>query len=499
MMRQNKKRKCTPGGELTRPGNPSSMEARSADSGEGHPSFVSEWLQQASNATVDKRSVKRGTGNAETIWKPEHVGDLDWDWTLTTDHVDEWQRICRRCWWNIFMSYEEVSRWIWRLPGLLALTGGRAPKIFPWKEFPDYENFLNNVKRKLLVSRTRTEYNTENLGVPLHVYHRRKEIVSVIDEVGDKKIELNELKEWYLEWNTFYERFYKGESISDDEEKKWLKRCTVIEAQNEKTYGEFEEGVMLMDFYIGVSSGLRELRNSKEAQEQKECVGHQFEDKESSSTIGDNNDTLNMYRGSHRGHNSQTRETTTRKDPLSPKLDLLPNLALLPTPEARKAKGGKMKKIREEEETILICNEKTVDGGLQHIKSRVTETLQKGALMNGVHDSYLMDILEELSNSVQAVINLRNTIQPLTKKNTRASVTTHSHQIVDQTKPIMVDKGTYMDLTPSWWKSLKKYDGDDHEIKEIGAEKTDQRLPLWNQMVRRKRKKSTVDKGDDSD
>lgn len=241
------------------------------------------WEGSAVGSGSSQRSSSVATGNMQTIRKPEH--DLTCRWELTEKDVDEWERICRHIRWNVFMSYEKVSCWVWKLPSLLAMTNARTPNFFPRGRFSDYGKFLDSVKRMLLYCRTLTE---DNIYEPLHGYRRRKEIVSVIDKVEEKAISQNEMNKWFSEWDTFYKRFYSSESISDEEEKKWFRRCAAIEFQKEEAFEEFEEGVLLTDFYICVSSGLRELRCYKEkVQEKEECMQHQLDDKGSSSTIDD--------------------------------------------------------------------------------------------------------------------------------------------------------------------------------------------------------------------
>lgn len=71
--------------------------------------------------------------------------------------------------WNLFMSHNEVSRWLW-LPGLLTKTDKNTPNIFLRGKFSDFGKFVDSVKRKLLVSRAITEENTKELDVSLHVY-----------------------------------------------------------------------------------------------------------------------------------------------------------------------------------------------------------------------------------------------------------------------------------------------------------------------------------------
>lgn len=161
----------------------------------------------------------------------------------------------------------------------------------------------------------------------------------------------------------------------------------------------------------------------------------------------DEDDTLKIFKGLPSGCSSQSGVITTREVTVSPKLDLLSNLEMSQTAGRRKDKSMK-RKIRKEE-ISLIGNEEAVLAGLQDIKDKATAALHEGRLMNRVHGSYLMDILEELSLSTQAIIDQQYTMQPLLKKHSRADIASNTCQMIDLTKPVKVDRGTDMDLTPS--------------------------------------------------
>lgn len=446
----------------------------------------------AAGSGSSQKSVSVATDYMQMNRKMDYIGDLDWDWQLTVDHVDEWERICRRCMLNVFMSYDEVSRWLWRLPNLLAMKGNTKPTFFPRGNFRNYEYFLNSVERLLLVSRSRTEENVEKLDVPLHVYRRRKEVVSVIEEVQkEEAIDQNKMNKWYTEWTAFYDRISKREAIDDNDEKKWLKRCAVIEFLKDDDYEEFQEGCGLTDFYICISSGLRELRRYKEdAQIEEGRDKHQYEGEGGSSTITDEgNDILQMNKEGNKDWSFKFGEGTSGQSHRSPILDFLPCAEFHHPSPSRNTKAGK-RNINYEEDNHTN-DEAMVDAGLEDIKKRINDAIEEAELMNNIQGSHLMEIMDEVSMSIQAVINMRCTTQLRRKKNSkfdaqapRALAVTSGQLNAAGTKPVMVDASTDMELTPCWWESKEERDKEDQVAKMSVAKNSDQRQSLWSQVAR---------------
>lgn len=106
-------------------------------------------------------------GYTQTIRNSVHAGDLDSNRTPTSGHADERKRVRGRSGRHVFVSCERVTRWVRRVPGLLALTGGRTMEIFSWRKLPDCGQFHEGLKRVLLVTGEIRENVTEKPDVPL--------------------------------------------------------------------------------------------------------------------------------------------------------------------------------------------------------------------------------------------------------------------------------------------------------------------------------------------